>query len=141
MRTEHWEGALAEHLRVEIAKPFAWGEHDCALFTCGVIRLLTGTDPAAEFRGTYTTARGAAKVIRTAGGGDLGDLASQLAARHGFAEVAPLFARRGDVVLVQTSAGFALAVVDLDGTHALAPGVEAAVRVPLAECRRAWRIA
>ncbi len=139
-RKHDWESELAQYLRARVAAPFEWGKYDCALFACDAAQVATGVDLAQEFRGRYSTERGAAKVIRAFCGGGLEQLAEKIAAQFEIPEVQVLFARRGDIVIVATPTGPGLGVVDLDGMHAIAVGLAGAVQIPLAECLRAWRI-
>lgn len=140
MRHENWPTLLAEFFAEHAAQPFAWGERDCCLFACNGIRAITGLDPAAKvFRGQYRDAAGAMRLVRKHGGVEA--IAEKQCAEFGFAELAtPKLAQRGDVVLVDTpAAGPALGLCD--GSHGVFPGHDGLSRVPIAECRRAWRVA
>jgi hypothetical protein len=47
----------------------AWGVRDCSVgFVSSWVEACTGIDPASGFRGRYSTARGAARMITRAGG-------------------------------------------------------------------------
>lgn len=48
--------------------PFAWGKLDCILFLADWSIERLATDPAAAYRGRYSTAAGAERIIRRAGG-------------------------------------------------------------------------
>ena len=48
--------------------PFGWGSSDCALFCADWCKHLTGHDPAAGIRGTYSSMRGAGIVMMVRGG-------------------------------------------------------------------------
>ena len=52
-RHEQWEAKLHHSIETHKAKPFAWGEHDCALSVCNHVQAMTGIDLAAAFRGQY----------------------------------------------------------------------------------------
>lgn len=161
-RIATWEQELPVFAGGYEGRAFAWGEWDCCLAAAAWIERATGLDVAAPFRGRYRTRLGAARVLQAFAGGGVAALAEKIAAQFGFEEVPPLFAQRGDVVLVdgilqpdtteedpQTSAedatpdpyGPALGVVSADGWHFLVPGPGGVLRVPLAKARRAWRIA
>jgi hypothetical protein len=139
-RHQDWPVVLPKALRELWGTPFAWGSHDCALAACTVIEAMTGHDPAAELRGTYDSETGALRAISRAGAEGLEDLAVRLANECGFPPVAVLMAQRGDLVLIPTSEGPALGIVDMDGIHAVFPSEKNAVRRPLRQCGRAWRI-
>lgn len=44
-----------EHVRGYAARPFVWGEHDCALAIADWVGRHTGCDPAAHLRGRYAS--------------------------------------------------------------------------------------
>ena len=91
-------------LKARREQAFAWGSNDCCMWAADVVQAVTGTDPAADLRGRYSTEGEAHSVIDAAGG-----LAALAAARLG-PEVPVLCARAGDVGLLQQP----------DGTEALA---------------------
>jgi cell wall-associated NlpC family hydrolase len=144
-RREDWPERLAEYLRSKRGQPFVWGANDCALLTCGAVLAMTEVDLAADFRGKYTDAASATKVMLQVCGGNLEKLAEKIAADRGFQEVKPALARRGDVVLFdvrddEAVQGPALGVVALNGHTAHSTGPGGAVVVPIKAWRRAWRI-
>jgi hypothetical protein len=120
-----WDARLAEYLALMQVAPFIWGRTDCAMFAAGAVLAMTGYDPAAEFRGHYGTAIGAAKSLKRYGTGDLaGTYASKLPAR-------PIgYAGRGDLVMHDGAVGVCI------GADALFMPLEGIglVRVP----RRDW---
>jgi hypothetical protein len=59
---------LAGFLGAAAARGFAWGTHDCMLFAADWALALTGRDPAAAWRGTYSDEAGAVEIVRHAGG-------------------------------------------------------------------------
>ncbi len=74
--------------------PFAWGQHDCALFALGAIDAMCGTEHAAAIRGQYTDRDEAMAYCLSRGWKDLGD-----AAREYLGEPIPWSkVRRGDVL-------------------------------------------
>ncbi|ACB76713.1 DUF6950 family protein [Opitutus terrae] len=93
-RLQNWPTALAAYLTASRTKKFAWGEHDCCLFSAGAIAAQTGEDPAAELRGTYHTAKEATALIRTRYEGSLWNVPEQ----HGLRLVDVRHAGRGDIV-------------------------------------------
>lgn len=132
MRFENWPSLLADFLADE--KPFAWGKRDCCLFAADAVLCITGVDHAKKFRGRYTTARGAAKVIAKHGG------LEELVNKTGFEPIAPLMAQRGDVVLIDTPLGVALGVIDLR-SEIVGQGPDGLTRYKATDARRAWRVA
>jgi len=93
-RLPDWEARLAAYLEPLRLRPFAWGSHDCCLFTAGAVLAMTGVDPMPEFRGRYSTAIGAERALRRYGAGSLDATLDTK-----FAGVAPALAHRGDIVM------------------------------------------
>jgi hypothetical protein len=138
-RVQNWPALVPAHTLPTRGRSFEWGRWDCALAVCDAIRALTGIDPGAEYRGTYSTEAEAQALI--AKFGDLGDFAASVAAQHGMQEVAPRLARRGDVIFVDNSTPEgALGIVDLSGTCAACVSQQGYVRVPMRRWKRAWRV-
>lgn len=50
------------------SSPFEWGSDDCILSVCEFVRLVTGVDPAAPWRGSYCDEEGAAEISASYGG-------------------------------------------------------------------------
>jgi len=105
-RKDHWRSNLSTYLATQARTPFEYGRSDCALFASGAVDAMTGTDPAAEWRGKYTTLRGGLRVIRRAGFDDHIDATAAI-----LAEVHPGRAQIGDIVEVPGDAGPALGVI------------------------------
>jgi hypothetical protein len=138
-RAESWPEFLAAFIEARKCRAFEWGAHDCALFACDAVLEMTGVDLAEDFRGQYSDAVSALRVIRRTALG-VGELAENLAANFGIAEVPPALARRGDIVLFDGEHGETLGIVALDGCHVLAPAEDGLDTRPLAIATRAWRI-
>lgn len=51
-----------------MARPWKWGEADCCTAASDVFLRLHGIDPMAPLRGSYSTAKGAARIILARGG-------------------------------------------------------------------------
>jgi len=135
VKAEGWEGRL--HLLIEGARnrAFAWGTHDCVTFAADAVIAQTGHDPISDVRGTWKTARGAQLAMRAVDGG----FGPAIASRCGVPVALPL-ASRGDLIRVPSENGPFLAIVDLSGTAACAPGKSGLVWVPLSSASAAWRI-
>lgn len=110
---EHFERAIDDIY----ATPFQWGIHDCGPSLAGrLVEALTGEDFCAEYRGTYSDALGAARVIRAAGFSSLGELVgSMLPQAH------PSEARIGDIAAIEAEGpiGHALGVVNGERIYVL----------------------
>ncbi len=99
-RIRGWELRLAETLSQHAEAPFAWGQCDCLTLVGDVVEALIGTDPMADWRGRYGSAKAARDLLGAQG---YADVQEALAAR--FEPVAPSLARRGDIGIVETRAG------------------------------------
>lgn len=139
-RAPGWEGTLDVFLQSRATARFSWGRHDCCLFACDAVLVMTGTDMARSFRDTYATALQAKRSLKQLGVETVGELADLFALRFGIREVAPAFAQRGDVVLLNRHLGESLGIVSLAGDEIAAPGEDKLAYLPFAEGRRAWRI-
>jgi hypothetical protein len=133
-----WEARLRAAIVAAETRRFRWGEFDCCLWACDVVALLRGVDLAASFRGRYDNARGAARALRTFSGGGLDATATKIAEAHGFREIPVSLAQRGDVALIKTPQGDALAIVL--GLCAAAPGPRGLSRIRTIDAARAWAV-
>jgi hypothetical protein len=129
MRLPDWEPRLDAVLNQWGQQQFEWGRWDCALLAADCIEALTGTDPAAAFRGRYSTKQGAAAALRKYGAGTL--KATLDAATDG--QIPPALAQRGDVVMFQGNAGVCMGRMSLF----IGEGLE---QVPTLDCETAWGV-
>jgi hypothetical protein len=134
MRREDWPERLAAVIEAAQQRPFAWGRHDCCLFAADVVLELTGQDFAAPFRGRYATALGSKRALSRYGQGTIARTVETLLGEG----IAPLAARRGDVVLADTEMGPALGVCV--GAVALFAAPKGLAARDLTACRLAWRV-
>lgn len=134
MRTADWQSRLAgivEHART---RPFAWGTHDCATWAFELRAALTGgADVAALWRGRYTTALGARRVMVRCGWQSLEAMGRDLL---GAPLASPLSAQRGDLVLGGADPAFGVCLGARAGFVA-GPGL---TLLPLEACTLAWRV-
>lgn len=129
MRPEGWENMLASYIANSADLPFVWGESDCALWVCGWIKMLTGTDYAEPFRGRYDSEQGAKAALAELGFESLEDLASER-----LIETPIRFAQRGDIVLSPTGA---LGICNGIKSHFLSR--EGLIPIATFSCLKAWR--
>lgn len=138
IRFHNWEVKLGEFLFTRRDQPFTYGYNDCCMFAFDAALAMTGVDIGEQFRGKYDSDLSASKlIIRFTNGGNLGDLIEKLAIQYGLPEVKPLFARRGDIVLIPSEPRKALGIVDMNGWNVVGPYPRI---VELNEIERAWRI-
>ena len=133
---------LARYIHANRNTPFAWGTHDCALFTANCVQTMTGTDMATEFRGKYSDAASAATIIKAYAGGGLAELMAKKATEFGLKEIPIPFASRGDLVLLLQAAGGdeALGIVGMDAREAISTGEKGLHRVQKSAWIKVWRI-
>jgi hypothetical protein len=141
-RRDDWERRLDDVFVAALTKPFVWGEHDCAMFVADCVYAMTDVDCALpHFRGRYYTEIGAARRTREYCGGHIEKMAEKIARDEGWPDIPVSTAGRGDVLLVNYELGQSLAIVSLNGKHALAPSRDGGlISVPRLNAVRAWRI-
>jgi hypothetical protein len=133
MRVDNWPTILFNEIERAQIMPFIWGSHDCALFACRVVEAMTGVDHGASFRGRYDSERGAAVLIKDAGG------LRQIATDAMGAEIPPLMARRGDVVLILQDGERETLGVCI-GAECAVPGIDGLMTLPITAAIAAWRV-
>lgn len=149
IRLRDWEVRLDAYLTAAALQKVVWGTHDCVLFALGGAQALTGVDAAEDLRGTYSNARGALRRMRELfGAAGLEAAAEGFRARWGGEEAPVKSAHRGDIVLADVPVLYAaspqpaLGLVSLNGRECffvLERG-RGFLRVPLRDCRKAWRV-
>lgn len=132
-RFDDWHVRLREYLRGVSHKPFRDGEHDCALFTAGAVKAMTGIDLAAPWRGSYTSLDEGFAALKRAGFDQLVDFAAV-----NFEEIAPAFAHPGDIAAVPAPTGLALGIVQ--GARIYVAGPRGLLTIPLITAHRAFRV-
>jgi hypothetical protein len=130
VRVEGWEALLAAHIADARGKEFAWGERDCALWCADWVRLCTGTDLGADWRGRYTTEKGAARLMARQGYSSLAAIPD----RH-LPTIPVAKAKRGDVVL---NADGCLGICDGRLSHFLTES--GITSIETLRCARAWAV-
>ncbi|URF05493.1 DUF6950 family protein [Cupriavidus campinensis] len=131
-RLTDWPTRLADFIEARRARAFSWGDSDCCLFVCDGIEAMTGTDPGERWRGLYQSEKGARRVLRDNGG--VAGLASLILG----SPRPPALAGRGDVVLIDTPGGEALALCV--GANIVAQGVAGLEFHPISAAKAAWKI-
>lgn len=147
-RTTKWDTQeFDQFLRAEAHAPFVWGQHDCCLFAANAIKAFTGVDIAADFRGKYIDKASAMALIKSVtGGSTVEDAAAWCAQKHGLKEWAregvptPLFAQRGDLVVIQDAEQLLAGVMHLNGREAVSTGPQGLKRFSIRNVKRAWKV-
>jgi len=131
MRHADWPERLPRFYRARRNEPFAWGANDCATFAADWVLEMTGTDPIADIRG-WTDALEAMRVMQSLGG-----FRQAVSDRLGD-PIDWRLAPRGGVVMMHIDGRDSLAVCI--GAHAMAPGIDGALLVPMPQAEMAWRV-
>lgn len=95
-RFPDWPTRLAALVDARLRQTFAWGSHDCCAFAGDNVLQITGTDALGGLRGTWTSRTEALRLLHRLGG-----LQAAVTDVLG-PPVAPQFARRGDLVALDT---------------------------------------
>ena len=127
-RLQDWPSRLAAYVDKAYTLPFEWGRHDCSTFVAGAVEAMTGERPELP---AYTDAREAAELLAAE------PLLDRVRAIYG-PPIAPAFAQRGDIALVDIDGRASLAVCV--GDFFAGPGTDGLVMVPRAVAIAAWRI-
>ncbi len=133
-----WPERLDTLVRAASARPFAWGTHDCATWACAVAEALCGRNPMRGLLPEYGTAD-ILRAVRRDYGSALACMRAG-AQRHGFPEIAPALAQRGDLVCLPAPPPFDSGLGVCLGAWALAPGYTGLRRVPMQQALAAWRV-
>ena len=135
MRLHNHLELLTEAVTEFANQPFEWGVNDCCLFAANCVRAQTGEDYYEQFRNRYTSAIGAAKVMKKDGFESVEAIATNFL---GDPMENHLYAKRGDVVMTTTNEGPALGIMFGGGGLFVTPlGL---VRVPITELLKAWSV-
>lgn len=142
-RFPDWPRRLHLLIQSSQAIVFDWGHYNCGLFVTRWIREATGVDLGTPYAGKCTD-EASAEALFLNGYADLGSFAAAIAAANGMPEVAPSFARRGDVVWVDNGTSEhpsqygALGVVG--GRFAICMSETGTKRVHMHRWKRAWQV-
>lgn len=132
MRLRDWPERLADLFKTREHEPFKWGTHDCCIFAADAVLAVTGYDPAADLRDTYSSATEAAKVLERFGG------VAGVAIKRAGRVVSALAAQPGDIGLSRYEDDRpTLAVWGGNAWHVA--GATGLVVVPTDAVLRAWR--
>ena len=118
-------------------QPFVWGEFDCCLFVANVVALQLGFDPAAPYRGRYSSEIGAVRALAKHGAKtkdltDTWDAALKIKATPGMA------AARGDVVMLMDGKTELLGIAW--GTQVFTVSKTGLVRLPSNRIVKHWKL-
>lgn len=128
-RVGDWELALYEYVVSVDGEPFEYGTRDCLMFAGGAVSAMTGEDPVADYRGTYSTDIGASKLLHKLADGTVEGLLDL-----NLPTIPIGFARRGDLALSDGSVGivmggFAIFIGELEPEDVADPEEEEPERI------------
>lgn len=130
-----WERHLIEYVQSVSRNSIETGVFDCALFAAGAVLAITGDDYAIDFRNKYRTYRHGKKMLKQLGFNDHVEYAASVLVEL----ESPLFAQRGDIVVLEDQDGLdAFGVVQ--GEYVYVPTVNGLNLVPLEQAKRAFRV-
>jgi hypothetical protein len=137
-RPENWPALLWRFVQDRQSKPFVWGEQDCCLFAADWVHELHGIDLAADVRGAYASALGAARIVGH--GFTLATFVGDRLAAHGFEKSPVLGASRGDVVAAHVGAYSRLCFGVVVDHRAAFPAPAGLMAISLNQSAHCWKI-
>ncbi len=132
MRRRDWVSRLLAVVDDAQGRPFEWGQHDCCLFAARCIDAMTGSDWEGDLATCYQDEASALAYIKAER-----TIRESVSRRFGD-PVAPLLARRGDLVLIDSPLGEAVTVCVGPSLVGAAPS--GLTVLPLSAGLCAWRI-
>lgn len=134
-RLADWRPRLVAYLAGVAHTPFVMGSHDCALFVAGAVQAMTAVDPAAGYRGRYSTAKAGLKAVLKQG------FTSHEAVFAGlFAAIPPAMAAVGDIAVIDKPGDIAILGL-FEGERIAVAGDDGLAFVPRALATSAYRVA
>jgi hypothetical protein len=135
-RLKGWAVGLDEMLEKIRRTPFDWSGGDCAIaLGAAAVRAITGEDLAAEYRGKYSTAASALKVMKEAGFDDLADLVASM-----LPEIPVSFARTGDIVTIEKDDEFKSTIGVVNGERVFVLRPDGLGTLDLLQAKRAFKV-
>jgi|TARA_R100001480_G_C4702404_1_gene177690 ribosomal protein L7Ae-like RNA K-turn-binding protein len=137
MRVDNWDTKLSNYIVESSNKKFKYGKADCVNFVLGAIEVVTGKK---VFDMEYKSIKEAKKIILEFNKKDLLDIARDIAKENNFKEINTSFAKRGDVVFLETDE-------ELGGTMGICSGEWSIFKAKIGQekrltntCNYAWSI-
>jgi hypothetical protein len=133
-----WPSLLTTFIEERRLMPFAWGRNDCCLFAADWVQICTGCDPAHELRGKYSTALGAARILRELGG--VRGVIQRMGEPLGLQRIKSVQDQRGDLVVADTGNGESIGICI--GAHAAFVGEKGLLFAPFdfKKAAHCWRV-
>lgn len=136
-----WINRFSDVIDAAKDKSFDWSGYNCCVFSSDLFEAVTGVDPIAGVRGKATTKKQALAVLKKFGGGGVIKALEQVAETYGLDEVPPLYAKRGDPVIVHWDGQDLAGVIALNGRDVLVLRPDKGFGLlPVKSATRAWSI-
>lgn len=129
-RLPDWRPRLVAYLGAVRTRPFAYGQHDCALFAAGAVTAMTAVDLSDGYRDRYKSLKAGLK---------LAGISPVDLVRRAFDEVPPALAQVGDIAVIGQVGVPALGI--FDGETILVLREDGLGRMPRAAATLAFRVA
>tara|TARA_Y100000114_G_scaffold123185_1_gene118696 strand:- start:44 stop:463 length:420 start_codon:yes stop_codon:yes gene_type:complete len=138
MRIDNWDTKLANYVAKHAEGKFIRGKTDCVTFVVNAIELITGKK---VFDTEYKTLKEAKEILKKLKKKNLFDIANDIAKENKFKKIDTAFAKRGDVVFLETDE-------ELGGTMGICIGEQSIFRIRSGslekrqtnKCHHAWSI-
>jgi hypothetical protein len=135
-RRGDWHSRLNAFVDGVKRMPFDWATNNCGEhFAFGAVKTMTDVDIGSHYRGRYTTAAGAVRVMRKDGFDNLGDLV----ASH-LPEIHPSRARLGDLAAIPDDSPFGFTLGVVNGETVLMLGEHSMAVVPISQAARTFAV-
>ena len=108
MKADNWPILLAQFIEQRRHVPFGWGTNDCCLFGADWVLRATSKDLAADLRGRYGSALGAARILGRCGG--VRGLIKNRGEQIGIQSVPSRSIQRGDLVVANMGRGESIGI-------------------------------
>ncbi len=136
MRPQDWPEKLHDLIEQRRHASFRWGSNDCCMFASDVALAMCGRDMAADYRGKYSSALGARRLL---GAGGVAGAMAKASVQVEFPEIPVMCAQRGDVVMYDSERGGDALGICL-GMYCAFTGPDGITFISLRYCRKAWRV-
>lgn len=127
-----WRSRLHAYLAENADRKFQPGVFDCSLFSADCVKVITGEDPAADYRGKYTTVAQGLALLQADGYADHEDFVAK-----NFTETSRFYANAGYLAVVDQRGQKGVGVV-LGPSIAVVTLGRGIGHVPLSSARRAF---
>lgn len=134
VRYHDWRTRLHAYLAQNAGRSFQPGVFDCSLFSADCLLAMTGEDPAADYRGKYTTVAQGLALLQADGYAD-----QEAFVDAHFIETSRFYARAGDLAVVDQRGQTGVGVVTGPSISVVTLG-RGIGQVPLSSARRAFRV-